>query len=137
MLGVEVSYDTPDGVLEFKVDLEHLKWRRNKIVSPECQGDLNVFHQEYPTTAREAFVASGRSAFDSVVLTQMWFDADERERESPPKKFEVPVNGFTYKDGSEKMRYFMKKDPGGELAVFNPPQVGKQYRIGVDVSEGI
>ena len=96
-----------------------------------------MFHQEYPTTAREAFVASGRSAFDSIKLTQMWFDADERERESPPKKFEIPVNGFTYKDGAEKMRYFMKKDVGGERAVFNPPQTGKEYRIGVDVSEGI
>ena len=137
LLGVEVSYDTPEGVLDFKVTLENLKWRRNKIVSPECQGDLSVFHQEYPTTAREAFVASGRSAFDSIKLTQMWFDADERERESPPKKFEIPVNGFTYKDGAEKMRYFMKKDVGGELAVFNPPQTGKEYRIGVDVSEGI
>ena len=113
LLGVEVSYDTPEGVLDFKVTLENLKWRRNKIVSPECQGDLSVFHQEYPTTAREAFVASGRSAFDSIKLTQMWFDADERERESPPKKFEIPVNGFTYKDGAAKMRYFMKKDVGG------------------------
>ena len=95
LLGVEVSYDTPEGVLDFKVTLENLKWRRNKIVSPECQGDLSVFHQEYPTTAREAFVASGRSAFDSIKLTQMWFDADERERESPPKKFEIPVNGLS------------------------------------------
>ena len=137
LLGVETSYKTTDGELLFRITLEHLKWRRNKIISPECQGDLNVFHQEYPTTAREAFVASGRSAFDSVNLTQMWFDADERERDSPPKRFEVPVNGFAYKDGREQMRYFMKKDPGGELAVFNPPQLGREYRIGVDVSEGI
>jgi len=137
LLGVETSYKTTDGELLFKITPEHLKWRRNKIISPECQGDLNVFHQEYPTTAREAFVASGRSAFDSVNLTQMWFDADERERDSPPKRFEVPVNGFAYKDGREQMRYFMKKDPGGELAVFNPPQLGREYRIGVDVSEGI
>jgi hypothetical protein len=137
LLGVEISYDTPDGLLEFKIGLEHLKWRRNKIVSPECQGDLSVFHQEYPTTAREAFVASGRSAFDSVILTQMWFDADERERESPAKKFEVPVNGFAYKDGAEKMRYFMTKHPEGELSVFNPPQTTREYRVGVDVSEGI
>lgn len=137
LLGVEISYDTPDGLMEFKITLENLKWRRNKIVSPECQGDLNVFHQEYPTTAREAFVASGRSAFDSVTLTQMWFDADERERESPPKKFEVPVNGFTYKNGAEKMRYFMSKHPEGELSVFNPPQITREYRVGVDVSEGI
>jgi len=137
LLGVETSYKTLQGEMIFKITPEHLKWRRNKIVSPECQGDLNVFHQEYPTTAREAFVASGRSAFDSVNLTQMWFDADERDRDSPPKKFEVPVNAFTYKNGSEQMRYFMKKHLDGELSVFNPPQMGREYRIGVDVSEGI
>ena len=49
----------------------------------------------------------------------------------------MPVNGFTYKDGVEKMRYFMKKHSEGELFVFNPPQTTREYRIGVDVSEGI
>jgi hypothetical protein len=137
LLGVEISYKTKEGDIVFKITPENLKWRRNKIISPECQGDLNVFHQEYPTTAREAFVASGRSAFDSVTLTQMWFDADERDRESPPTKFEVPVNGFNYKNGAEEMRYFMKRHKEGELSVFNPPQIGREYRIGVDVSEGI
>ena len=137
LLGVETSYEAEDGVFDFKVALEHLKWRRNKIISPECQGDLNVFHQEYPTTAREAFVASGRSAFDSVNLSKMWFIAEERERDFPPRRFEVPVNGFQNVGGVEKMKYFMDHRLDGEFTVFNPPQDGRHYRIGVDVAEGI
>ncbi len=137
LLGVEVSYLTDDGTLEFEVTPEHLKWRRNKILSPECQGDLNLFHQEYPTTAREAFVASGRTAFDAVNLTKLWFNAEERERESPPKRYDVPVNCFQERDGREQMRYYMQKVSDGDFMVYNPPQPEREYRIGVDVSEGI
>lgn len=65
-------------------------------------------------------MASGRSAFDSVNLSKMWFVAEERERDFPPKRFEVPVNGFQNVGGEEKMKYFMDHRVDGEFTVFNP-----------------
>lgn len=41
---------------------DKLHWRRLAIVS-ECFGDLDVFHQEYPTTFDEAFISTGRNVF--------------------------------------------------------------------------
>ena len=136
LLGRSVSYDTLDGEVTFTVTPEQLKWRRY-MIDGNCQGDLEIFHQEYPSYAREAFVASGRSAFDSHCLSQMYFEAEEYRNLYRGKRFSVPVNQFKDRHGLSGMRYYLDPDPQGELVVWNPPQEGKQYRIGVDVSEGL
>lgn len=48
----------------FKVDYAQLAWRRWAIPN-KCQGYIDKFHQEYPSTAEEAFVSSGDPAFNS------------------------------------------------------------------------
>src|SRR5262245_34092506 len=63
----------PDFVLELVDEDEHelrgmgvtdgqLLWRRITI-KDECGGDIDLFHQEYPSTAAEAFIVSGRPFF--------------------------------------------------------------------------
>jgi len=137
LLNAETNYVLNDGtVLDFSISLENLKWRRF-MIDGNCQGDLTIFHQEYPTTPREAFVASGRSAFDAITLSKWWFRTEERIKITPPVLYDVPVNEFKDEYGSETMRYFLRKHPEGSMTVWNPPQVGRQYRMGVDVAEGI
>ncbi len=41
---------------------DRLIWRRYAIENL-CQGDVEKFHQEYPTTPHEAFVSTGRNVF--------------------------------------------------------------------------
>jgi hypothetical protein len=41
---------------------DRLMWRRYAIENL-CQGDVDKFHQEYPTTPHEAFVSTGRNVF--------------------------------------------------------------------------
>lgn len=43
--------------------LEHLYWRRLTIAGPRCGGSIDTFHQEYPSTAEEAFLSTGRKVF--------------------------------------------------------------------------
>jgi hypothetical protein len=43
-------------------DLEQISWRRWAIPN-RCQGYVDKFHQEYPTTPEEAFVSTGDPAF--------------------------------------------------------------------------
>ena len=50
--------------------LEQLNWRRMTIAT-ELRGSVDLFHQEYPTTAEEAFLASGRPVFDQQALRRM------------------------------------------------------------------
>ena len=51
------------------LDPEQMAWRRWCIAN-NCGGDLNRFHQEYPLTPEEAFIASGDCWFDTEVLTK-------------------------------------------------------------------
>lgn len=46
----------------FDLPMERLIWRRWAIAN-KCNGDLDTFHQEYPSTPMEAFVATGRNVF--------------------------------------------------------------------------
>lgn len=49
------------------LDDDQVYWRRVTI-RDECGADLRLFHQEYPATEREAFVATGYNIFSSTVL---------------------------------------------------------------------
>jgi hypothetical protein len=46
----------------YGADLEQISWRRWAIPN-RCQGYVDKFHQEYPTTPEEAFVSTGDPAF--------------------------------------------------------------------------
>jgi len=46
----------------YGADLEQISWRRWAIPN-RCQGYVDKFHQEYPTTPNEAFISTGTPAF--------------------------------------------------------------------------
>jgi len=51
----------------FGLDDEQLAWRR-WCIATNCGGDVNLFHQEYPSTPDEAFIATGMCVFDTKTL---------------------------------------------------------------------
>lgn len=46
--------------------LQQLNWRRWAI-NNLCKGEVDSFHQEYPTTWQEAFISSGSPVFNSTI----------------------------------------------------------------------
>lgn len=54
-------------VKDFGVDMERLLWRRWYIAN-KCQGDVEKFHQEMPSTPHEAFISTGRNVFPLQAL---------------------------------------------------------------------
>ena len=70
LLDMSCKYDVGEDVKEFKVTLENLNWRR-QCIKTQCQNDLRKFHQEFPTTARESFVTTGRSVFNTDILSSL------------------------------------------------------------------
>ena len=138
LLGVSCEYDLGEdvGIERYEVTLEHLHWRRQAI-RDVCQGSLDEFHQDYPTTDIEAFLASGRSCFNREALTDMQNASLHRHSERPPKIYTVPTGVETQAHGITSPSYKISKDTLGELEVFVPPADGREYRIGVDVAEGI
>jgi hypothetical protein len=61
---------------EFGVTLEQLNWRREVIRGPECQGKLEIFHQEHPATAEQAFIGSGNPVFATILVSRAIKEAE-------------------------------------------------------------
>jgi hypothetical protein len=102
--------------------LAQLAWRR-KTIEIECRGNVDLFHQEYPTTAVYAFLASGRPAFDNKAIQRM------------------PISDVTtgelkvYGDGPiDRMRFEI--GTRGALTIFKQPEPGQTCVIGADPSKG-
>ena len=95
-----------------------LYWRRNKIM--ELRSD-ELFRQEYPISANEAFISSGRSVFVST-----WLMAARDECYSPTMTADLQI---------ESQTLIEKED--GCLRVWEAPQSNKRYVIGADVAEGL
>ena len=61
---------------KFKLSLEQLNWRRYTIKN-KCDNDLDKFKQEYPSTAEEAFIVSGRPVFNTDICFKKMLNVKE------------------------------------------------------------
>tara|TARA_Y100001938_G_scaffold150408_1_gene241187 strand:- start:399 stop:2222 length:1824 start_codon:yes stop_codon:yes gene_type:complete len=134
LLGLSTEYDIgEEEPLRFEVTLEHLNWRRDAIMI-QANGDLQLFKQEFPATPREAFITTGRGVFDKDALMVLQINSEKRQREEPAVSYDIPVKGVK-EDG--RNAFTLHTDDDGILAVWERPRPDREYRIGVDVSEGI
>jgi hypothetical protein len=78
--------------------------------------DPSLVKQEYPSSAVEAFVASGRLRFDPA-----WVDAQAEHIRHPLPRHQLPDP--------------LRAVPA--LAVYAPPIPGRTYIVGADVAEGL
>src|SRR5277367_2965289 len=103
--------------------LEQLAWRR-KTIALECRGNVDVFNQEYPTTALHAFLASGRPVFDHKAIERMPIVTGVT---GELEVIEEPQRG--------RVLYWKPRDAGA-LTVWKRPQPAHRYVIGADPSKG-
>ena len=108
----------------FGIDGDQIAWKRFSTQT-KCQGQLEMFHQEYPATAEEAFISSGLPAFDRLAIMQQAPNVCE-----PKARGRMDYNNLTKKG-------IFKEDPTGEVRIWQFPQEGHQYVIGADTSEGL
>jgi len=133
LLDLSCEYDIGEESKKFKVTLENLNWRR-QCIKTQCQNDLRKFHQEFPTTAREAFVTTGRGVFDTDNLNKQVLVSQTLQRERPSEGFHIPVQSWKERGGE---KYIIEAMDEGELQIWERPVANREYRIGGDVSEGL
>lgn len=113
-----------------------LIWRREK--KKEFRSEPDKFYQEYPKDDTEAFLASGRPVFDIRQLQRM-----EEVAQLPQSK---PKYGIIakFKDDHGVEKYGFEELPQtiegidpSPLKVWDMPDKGEKYVIGIDTSEGI
>ena len=109
------------------VDNTQLWWRRRKIAT----NGIDLFRQEYPLTAEEAFISTGRPVFNPDYIM---------ERLKAPK---TPIKTMAVEevyDHETKKRLPLRKlreHPRGELKVYRERDDKETYTIGADVGMGL
>lgn len=98
-----------------------LAWRRN-IIRTQFDGDLDGFHQEYPSTPAEAFISSGRQYFGAHLINRFHPEKEVRRcrlvgewRKKAVIRAEADDRGplWIYKLRHPEHRYVMFIDPAG------------------------
>jgi len=107
---------------QFDLTWEQLNWRR-KTIANKCGGDLDMFHQEYPSTPEEAFIASGRPKFNlkSVKEYELGCQPPEVVGDLLRTRETISIN----------------ENDKGPFKMWLAPQKDIQYVIGADVAEGL
>ena len=111
--------DEEQTLLGMGVSEARLIWRRYAI-SELCGGDLDTFHQEYPTTPDEAFLSTGRNVFDINGLNAHYQPMRAKR-------------GYLERKSGDKIEF--KEHPDGMLKVFRFPSADQSwgiYQIGGD-----
>lgn len=101
----------------FKITPEQLLWRREKISE---MGDEDLFRQEYPTTPEEAFIFKNPTIFSRAAMRRQ-----EANIMEPIRVCDISIENQNFMD-----------NPNGLLSVFEEPERGIEYVIGVDVASG-
>lgn len=101
---------------------EQLNWRKYTIQN-KCQGDEILFMQEYPSTAEESFISSGRPKFNIRSLRKYQTITKEPIRRG-------------YLVEREGVIHFMDDDKG-YVSIWREPNEGESYAIGADVAQGL
>jgi hypothetical protein len=108
-------------VKKHKCSVEQLAWRRWMIPN-KCQNDIDIFHQEYPSTVEEAFISSGRPVFNRNKLQL--------------QKLRRGMRGYLEQMGGDIEDCEFMSDTKGELVIYTKPNPNRSYVIGGDVAEG-
>ncbi|MBB6253024.1 hypothetical protein [Nitrospirillum iridis] len=104
----------------FKLDDAQLFWRRRKVAAV----GIDLFNQEYPACAEDAFITSGRPVFEPEVIRDMQDDAPEEphgrmmvEGDTLIPHSRGPLTCYLPFDEGET--YYVGADPGGATGVFS------------------
>lgn len=112
-----------DLMMKNNLTLEQLNWRRYTVAN-KCQGDEELFMQEYPSTPEEAFISSGRPKFNIPALRKYQTITKE-----PLKR------GYLQIDEKGKVKFI--EDSKGYVSVWKEPTPSILYCVGADVAEGL
>lgn len=129
---VEKTYVNIDGVLvrtyektlmeQYNLSYEQLNWRKWAI-NNKCGGNETVFQQEYPINDIEAFISTGRPAFNIETLREYMKKSKDAEDVGY-----IDVEGGIFK---------FRKENKGYIKMWEKPTPGVIYAIGADVAEGL
>jgi hypothetical protein len=108
---------------------DQLYWRRKKVAT----SGVELFKQEYPSTADEAFLSTGRPIFNSESLNERL----QKAKAKPALKQMTVAVKYDQKTGKALPLRVLEEDRRGELLIYHERSSTEIYTIGADVGMGI
>jgi hypothetical protein len=127
--------DEPDLLARYDLNFEQLNWRRWAI-EHLCQGDINIFRQEYPSFPEEAFLATGQTVFGGILIQKTLRDAGKAPE---PERVELRATAHTTRKtrrGTIEVPTAVRTLPDGPWEVWEHPRDDGQYIVAVDPASG-
>ena len=119
---------------QFGLCEEQLAWRRWSIQN-NCGGDLEKFHQEYPATPEEAFIASGSCWFQLHAVQARLAELQKHPVQGQRRgsfdytvRYDAALQDVTL----ENVRFV--DNPQGAVTIFRQPEPGAPYVLGGDTA---
>jgi hypothetical protein len=125
--GFELTPYERDIQESYNLDLDQLQWRRNTI-KDKLNGDENLFKQEYPCNAMEAFLTTGTPVFNNEIIIKR-----VRELEANP----IGERGSLKYVGEGEKKLVFVPDDHGWITIFKHPEPDRPYISGNDVAQGV
>ena len=124
--GFQRTAEEQDLADTFGLDDEQLAWRR-WCIAEQCGDDIDMFHQEYPCTPDEAFISTGRCAFDKAALVL-------RREQVRNENWERGIFRIKY-DAVGKIRSWeWTPEEGGPIRIRKKAEPGVPYVLGGDTA---
>jgi hypothetical protein len=108
---------------------DQLYWRRKKVAT----SGVDLFKQEYPSTAEEAFLSTGRPIFNSESLNARL----QKAKAKPALRQMTVAVKYDQKTGKALPLRVLEEDRRGELLIYHERSATEIYTIGADVGMGI
>ncbi len=113
---------------DITVDNDQLYWRRKKVGT----SGIDLFKQEYPLTAEEAFLSTGRPIFNTESLNERL----QKAKAKPALRQMTLEERYDDKGKALPLR-ILAENPRGELLIYRERDERETYTIGADVGMGI
>lgn len=117
----------------FRLDEEQLSWRR-WCIRNNCGGDINKFHQEYPATPEEAFLATGECWFDTTIVRDRLNELRDAKPKSRRGEFRYDVVWDQSLETSTLANIRFVESENGSIELFLEPEAGLPYVLGGDTA---
>jgi hypothetical protein len=127
--------EEPELHVRYALDDEQLNWRRWAIGNL-CQGDVALFHQEYPSFPEEAFLATGQTVFSGILIQRTLRDVNAVK--APLRVTLVPTTTTERKTrrGTASVPTGARVSDGGPWEIWTPPKSDGQYVVACDPATG-
>ena len=124
--GFQRTAEEQELVDTYHLDDQQLAWQRWAIENL-CGGDLELFHQEYPASPEEAFISTGRCAFNKAAIILRLEKVRKTVWERGMFRIQKDVAG-------KIVSYQWEADPQGPIRIRQKPEVGVPYVFGGDTA---